>query len=110
MDRSRLMQALRAGASRTAAARYAGASLADLDKALAQDADLLAEVEGAEAECEVRCCGAIMRAATERPVEIRERTTKPDGTVVEKVRSGTEVDAKAAQWWLQVRRRSTFGR
>ncbi len=110
LDEDRVLQALRLGNNRMTAARYAGASLAELERAISNDPDFRAKVDLAEAECEVKCVGAVMMAAMEREARSTKKTTKPDGTVIEEVKVTPQSGFSAARFWLEKNRRETYGR
>ena len=80
-----LMNALRAGNTRSAASTFAGINRATFYRWMEDDATLRDSVEKAEADAEVRYASQVARAAT-------------DGTW------------QAAAWWLERRRHADYGR
>ncbi len=97
----RILQALRAGATRTAAATFAGAGRRTLYSWM-DDAAFAAAVERAEASFLVAAAGNIYRAGHEAEVTT---TTKPDGTITERRRG----DWRALAWLLERRHPDDYG-
>lgn len=80
----KVMEALRGGNTRMAAAEYAGISYDSFARYFDADVTFGDSVKQAEAECEVRCVALVQKAAV---------TTW-----------------QAAAWWLERRRKEVYGR
>jgi len=97
-----ILQALRAGNTREAAAGYADMSAVTLWRWLKDDEDFQREVARAEATAEVRMATVIADAAFGRPAQY-----DAEGRVL---RGEVKPDPSRAEWWLERRRPHAWGK
>lgn len=104
-----ILQALRNGCTRTAAASVGGVDLESLRRWMARSAEFRAEVTHAEAEAERVFTEAMRKAAVPHTITVRTTTTNADGSVKVVEEQRAEFDWRAAEAWLKRRRRAEWG-
>lgn len=104
-----ILEALRAGCTRTAAAAKGEIDLDTLARWCKANTEFCGDCTRAEADAEARFTLVMAQAAS--PHEVRETTTttNPDGTTKTVTTVRREFDWRAAESWLKRRRRGEWG-
>lgn len=106
---ARFLAAIREGNTKRASAAIAGVSTPTVDRLIAKSENFVLAYARAQAEAEERMVATIVKAATGYTETKIERMTDDRGRETQKITTTRKVDAGAAQFWLERRRRDDWG-